>query len=131
MKIGPRTRVGAPCRRGSLAPGFPPPESLLRLERGKVRKTETFSHKYLNFHQNIISESLTKEKKPTCRLIGRFCPRVPELRLPQGLKPNFVRFEGREFYFSIRIFKFQSRLDQRCCRQNKIKCEFCVSDYYN
>ena len=92
MKIGPRTRVGAPCRRGSLAPGFPPPESLLTLERGKVRNPKHFPTNISIFIKISYLSRSQKRKKPTCRLIGRFCPRVPELRLPQGLRCSSIFF---------------------------------------
>ena len=40
----------------------------------------------LNFYQNIFSESLTLGKKEVGLKKGQICPRVPELRLPHGLK---------------------------------------------
>ena len=44
-------------------------------------------------------------------------------------EPNFLIFGCREFFFSIRFFEFQSRLDPRACSQNEIKCDFLVDDH--
>ena len=43
------------------------------------------------------------------------------------LEPDFVRFGGREVFFSIRFLSFRSRLDQRGRRQNEIKCDINLS----